>query len=257
MWICMLRELEVAINAVKAAGRISLDHFGEKIPFQMKADGSPVTSSDKCCDAAILGIIRRNFPDDSVLSEESAELRNDLRRRWIIDPIDGTKAFLRGLPTYGNMVAFEQDGKIVAGAINIPAMGILMHAEVGKGAFVNGKRVHASSETRLSNAYILHGRGKGFLEKGYLKKLRKLLNAAYHSWGMSEPFAHYLVATGKADAFVETFPKPWDVAAAKIIISEAGGKFSDLSGKDTLCSDTIAIYSNNRLHPSLMKILRK
>ncbi len=253
----MRKELEIAIEAVKEAGKVSLENFGGRVAFELKSDKTPVTKIDKLCEKIILQGIEGNFPKDSVLSEESKEKKKDPRRRWIIDPIDGTKAFIHGIPTYGNMVAFEEDGEVVLGAINVPALKILFYAQKGEGAFANGEKIGVSNVSQLKEACILHGRGKGFLEKGYLKKLRKLLDSVYHSWGMSEPYAPYLVASGHVDAFVETFPHPWDVAAPKIIIEESGGSFSDLNGKNTIKSNNIAIYSNGLLHSELIKILKK
>ncbi|MFH0972080.1 MAG: inositol monophosphatase family protein [Candidatus Micrarchaeota archaeon] len=251
-------ELKTAIEAVKAAGKISLKHFGKHIDFEMKGDDTPVTKTDKMCEKRMLEIIKKRFPDDSILSEESKELHKDPKRRWIVDPIDGTKAFIHGIPTYGNMAAFEESGEIVCAAITVPALGKLFFAEKGKGAFEgNGKRIRVSREPHISKATILHGRGKGFLEKGYLKKLRILLNTVYHSWGFNDPFAFYLLATGRVDAVVETFPHAWDVAAPLLIIKEAGGRFTDLAGRETIHSNTIAVFSNNKIHDALLEILRK
>lgn len=253
----MSSELILAIKAARKAGALSLRHFGRRVDYKMKTDHSPVTAIDHMCEREILRIVSEKFPGDSVLSEETGEKIKDENRRWIIDPIDGTKSFIRGLPFYGNLVAFEEYGEISAGAVCIPAMGILMHAEKGRGAFCNGKRLHVSSARSLTDAYILHGRGKGFLEMGYLKKLRRLLDAVYHSWGIGDVYAQYLLASGKVDAFVETFPHPWDVAAPKIILEEAGGKFSDLSEKPTISSRDIAIASNGFIQDALINILKK
>ncbi len=253
----MSKELRVAISCVRAAKRISFSHFGRRIACELKEDDTPVTQIDRLCEKAMMDRITDAFPEDSILSEESAERKGDPLRRWVIDPIDGTKAFIHGLPTYGHMAAFEENGEIIAGAISVPAMGRVLYAEKGKGAYCNGKRARVSGEAMLRRSSILHGRGKGFLEKGYLKKLRKLLDAVYHSWGFSDPLAFYLIATGRVEALVETFPHPWDVAAPKIIIEEAGGRFSDLSGRQTLHSNTIAIFSNGRIHNDLISILRK
>jgi len=254
---CMVSELEVAIKAARKAGAISLGHFGKAIGHQMKPDNSPVTRMDRLCEREMLRIVRSAFPDDSILAEESGRQEKDPERRWIIDPIDGTKSFIRGLPFYGNLIAFEDCGEITAGAICVPAMGLLLHAEKGRGAYENGRKIRVSRISELEEAYILHGRGKGFLEKGYLKKLRLLLNGVYHSWGIGDVYGYCLLACGKVDALIETFPHPWDVAAPKIIVEEAGGKFSDLSNNPTIFSNTIAIGSNGLIHSQLIDILRK
>ena len=253
----MSQELKTAILAARKAGTISLAHFKRGVAYEMKPDNTPVTKIDRMCEREIIRIIRSKFPNDSILGEESGRHAGDLQRRWIIDPIDGTKSFIRGLPFYGNLVAFEDCGEITASAICIPAMGLSMHAEIGKGAFCNGKKLQVSNVSRLDEAYILHGRGKGFLEKGYLKKLRILLNSVYHSWGIGDVYGYYLLASGRVDAFVETFPHPWDVAAPKLIVEEAGGAFSDLTGKSTLVSKNIAISSNGKIHNELIRILKK
>lgn len=253
----MREETKAAIAAAKAASKISLAHFGGLIPYKMKSDNTPVTKIDRLCEKAILEILCGPFPEYSVLSEECGKLGNNCDTRWIIDPIDGTKAFMHAIPTFGNLIALEEKGKITIGVLTVPALGKIIWAEYGKGAFENGKRLHVSKISKLSDASILHGRGKGFLEKGYLRKLRNLLDSVYHSWGFNDPFAFYMLATGKIDAVIETFPKPWDVAAPGLIIEEAGGKFTDLNGKRTLDSDDIAIFSNGLLHNPLQKILRK
>ncbi len=253
----MRAELQTAIKAAKSAGDISLKYFGGRVPYTIKPDGTPVTKVDQLCENAILKILRRAFPKYSLLCEESGDIDNNSDRCWIVDPIDGTKAYMHGMPTYGNMIALEENRKIILGVVNLPALNRMIYAQKGFGAYENGRRMQVSTIGDIHKAFILHGRGKGFLEMGYLKKLRKLLDAVYHSWGFSEPYASYLVASGKAEAFVETFPRPWDVAAPKIIIEEAGGKFTDLDGRNTLRSKNIAIYSNGKLHNDLIRILRK
>lgn len=250
----MMRETKVAIAAAKEAGKIAMRYYGKKLEVQIKEDGTPVTIADKLCEKKIISVIRKSFPQHSILSEESGEIKGN-EYRWIIDPIDGTKEFIRGQPFFGILIALEKNGAVLSGVILLPALNKILYAEKG-GAYMNGKRISVSKTKNLKKSYILCGGLKGFYKTNHWNLLRKLTENAASVRSVSAPYACSIVAFGVADANIEPAVHPWDLAAMKIIIEEAGGRVTDFSGKDTIYSGN-AIASNGKLHNKLLKLLRR
>ncbi len=248
--------LTVALAAATRGGRIALAAFGRRMKVESKADASPVTDSDRRAEEAIRGAIRRAFPEDGFLGEEFGDEGTGARARWIIDPIDGTRNFIRGIPFWGVLLAREVRGHLTTGVMHFPALRETLWATRGRGAYRNGRRLRVSRVTSLARAYVSHGgyeylrrrRGQAMLAAVYARCAA--MRAFGDCWGYS------WVARGHVDAMFEADVKPWDAAALKIVVREAGGRFTDWRGRDSFLGPTI-LASNGRIHGALVAILRR
>jgi len=249
----MNKETKVAIQAAKISGRIAMRYFGKGVSAETKSDGTPVTIADRLCEKKIISIIRKKFPENGIIGEESGEIAGD-NHKWLIDPIDGTKDFVRGAPFFSTLIGLEKDGRLEAGVILFPALKRLIYAERGKGAYVNGKRIMVSKTADMEETYMLHGSLKGFYKTNTSHVLENLKGCwAIRSFSSSFGFA--MVAEGIADGNIEPVVKPWDLAATKIVVEEAGGRMSDFNGNDTIYAGN-AVASNGKLHDELLEIIR-
>jgi histidinol phosphatase-like enzyme (inositol monophosphatase family) len=249
-----MKELDVAIEASIASSHILKKYFRTNIKFEKKPDASPVTVADKESERKMVSIIRKRFPDHNILGEEFSYEKTDSEFRWIIDPLDMTKNFIRGVPFYSNFVALEWCGKIMAGVINMPELNILAYAGLGKGSFVNNKKVKVSDTKNLKDAYVVYGNIDEKSTAPYTKEIFDLINRCYNNRGYGDALGYVLLAQGFVDIVLDR-PKPWDVAPAKIIIEEAGGKVTDFNGNDTIYSGH-SVATNGRLHNEIIEILK-
>lgn len=224
------RELEIAIAAVEKAGRLTLEYFRGDFAVEHKADASPVTIADRSAEEQLRATLAAAFPDDGLLGEEFGALPGKSGRRWIIDPIDGTQSFIRGVPLYGVLLGLEDRGRCVVGAVAFPPLGETYWAAQGAGAYLNGSRIQVSSVTRLADATVLTSDAKpehyGDFYAGYERLLRG--SARQRGWG--DCYGYALVARGAADVMVDPKLNPWDIAAILPLLEEAGGTFFDWSG---------------------------
>jgi histidinol phosphatase-like enzyme (inositol monophosphatase family) len=229
------RELmEFAVDAAWQAGKITLEYFQVPLDLELKADLSPVTVADRRAEQSLRDAIGRRYPDHAVLGEEYGETGPPgARYRWVLDPIDGTASFVRGVPLYGVLVAVERDGVPVAGVVNLPALGEMVAAAEGEGTYWNGRRARVSSVDRLEDALVLstseqsmarHGRGAAYARLRDASKMQR-------TWG--DCYGHVLVATGRAEVMLDPIMNLWDNAALLPILREAGGTFTDWSGDPT------------------------
>ena len=248
------REMETAEAAARAAGRHLLAGAKRLPPVEIKADRSPVTRLDRESEAILTRILERAFPEDGRLGEEGGEAAGSSGRRWIIDPLDGTRPFLRGIPTYGVLVGLEEAGEIVVGCMFFPAIGECYTAAKGLGAFRDGRRIRVSSVARL-DAAILSGLGATSGGRRRDANLRKLLAEADYAYGFMDAYSYALVASGRLDGAISLWDKPWDCAAAACIVREAGGRFSDLSGAANV-HHGVSVTSNGLLHETILANLR-
>jgi histidinol-phosphatase len=249
------KALEVAVEAARAAGRIALRYYRGGFDVVMKADATPVTQADREAEQAIVEILGRAFPDYGVLGEEFGGSGNE-DRRWIIDPIDGTKNFVRGIPIWATLIALEEQGEITVGVINNPVTGELYAARRGGGAFANGERIRVSDVRELAAACLVHA-GLGIVRKtsswdGFVR----LIDATGRQRGFGDYMGYSLVAEGKVEIYAEMDLKPWDLAAPKLLVEEAGGRFTDWEGRPTIYTGT-ALATNGRLHDAVLAFLRR
>jgi histidinol phosphatase-like enzyme (inositol monophosphatase family) len=246
--------LDVAIEAAVIGGRKTLAYYNLPIDIDIKADGTQVTNADRDAEAAILKHIRRHFPDHDVLAEESGAQagKSGTNVRWIIDPLDGTKTFVRGMPLYGTLIGAEVDGKPAVGVIYLPASDELVYAATGLGCRWNGRPCQVSKVDTLAEACLLttdqqtaEGRGPNFAKLAKQVKFTR-------TWG--DCYGYVLVATGRAEIMVDFKANPWDIAAVAPIMAEAGGHLSSWRGEESIWKGD-AIGTNAALWRETVKYL--
>ena len=250
----MDRVVDAMIEAARAGGEVALGHFRRGVEVGLKADRSPVTVADHEAEAAIVETLRRAFPDHGVLAEESGA-RGPAERRFIVDPIDGTRNFARGIPIWAVMVALEERGAITAGVIWEPVRGNLHTARRGQGAFLNGERIHVSRVATLEEAMLVHATLNALRRDGLWDGFVRLVDATARQRGFGDYLCYTTIAEGKADVALATNAKVWDLAAAKILLEEAGGRLTDVRGEDSITRGT-ALASNGILHEAALGLLR-
>jgi histidinol-phosphatase len=246
--------LAAATDAAREAGRIALRYYHHGFDVVIKPDQTPVTQADREAEQAIAQVLNRAFPDHGVLGEEFGS-RGNQDVRWIIDPIDGTKNFVRHIPFWATLIALEDHGEVVAGVIHNPVSGELYRARRGGGAFLNDARVHVSDVVDLGEATLLHA-GLGLVRSaGHWDGFVRLVDATGRQRGFGDYLGYGLLAQGAAEIYAEVDLKPWDLAPCKIVIEEAGGRFTDFTGVPTIYNGT-ALATNGRLHDTVVALLR-
>jgi histidinol-phosphatase len=249
----MDRRLEVAIAAAKAGGEIALRHFGRGLAVEYKADRSPVTAADRECERRIVEILLGAFPDHGVLGEELGE-QSGSRARWIIDPIDGTKSFVRGIPFFACLIGLEEDGEITTGVVYAPAQDDLLYAQKGSGAFDRAGPIRVSSVASLGAAMLVFGGANVLRQAGYWAAFERLVDRSARQRAYGDYFGHTFVARGQAEAMIEADLKPWDLAALKILVEEAGGRLTDFTGNPTIYGGSV-VASNGLVHDEILTLL--
>jgi len=227
-------ELALARRAAEEAGRFALGHFKTGLTVEAKADGSPVTLADRGAEERLRAVLGAACPADGILGEELGEVAGTSGRRWIIDPIDGTQSFIRGVPLWGVLVALEDRGECVVGVVALPALGETLWAARGGGAFVNGAPARVSAVRTLADATVLTSDGgpRHFGDKH--AGFQALLGRAARHRGWGDCYGYALVATGRAEVMLDPLMNAWDAAAVKPIIEEAGGTFCAWDGAPTI-----------------------
>ncbi len=226
--------LDFALDAAWQAGRITLGYFQSGVAVERKSDNSPVTIADRTAEQKLRALIAQYWPDHGVIGEEYGEIFGSSNLTWVLDPIDGTKSFMQGVPLYGVLVALldEQDRALV-GVAHFPALNETVYAARGEGCFWNGRRAHTSSVNVLKDAVLLSSEVKMNTpekEAAY----RRMVDATYirRTWG--DAYGYALVATGRAEIMCDAKMQVWDCAPFGVIMSEAGGTFTDWKGNPTL-----------------------
>lgn len=223
--------LEFAVDLAVRAGEVTLAHFRRELAVEWKDDRSPVTIADREAERRCRQLIEARFPDDGILGEEFGATNPAARRRWILDPIDGTRSFVRGVPLYGVLVALEVDGEPTVGVLHFPALGETVAAANGEGCWHDGRRCRVSDVSDLEHALVLttdtvllqrYGRDDGWQRLAARAEISR-------TWG--DCYGHALVATGRAEVMIDPVLEPWDAAALVPVISEAGGVYSDWHGR--------------------------
>lgn len=231
--------LQAVSDVARLAGDVALRHFGGNIAIETKADGSPVTIADRDAERTAREWIARHFPGDAILGEEFGPEGAQDQRRWLIDPIDGTKSFLRGVPLWGTLIAVSHGDEVIAGAINCAAAGMLVSAARGEGCWCNGTRCHVSAADDLRRATVLSTGMHFASHPPRLLRWLQLVEQAEvaRTWG--DCYGYLLVATGRAEAMVDDRMSPWDSAALGPVIEEAGGVVTDWQGRATVFGDDL------------------
>lgn len=221
------------MEAAKKAAERAL-RYQPNIVAETKPDKSPVTQADRECERMIAGILSEAFPDDGILGEEGARAESRSGRRWIIDPIDGTRDYVRGNPLWANLIALEADGDVVAGIVNLPVLGKLYTASRGGGAFCDGARIHASGKTSIDESVLcLNGYDK-VAEAPFRNRLLDWMARFWAVRGLGGAADAMMVASGQAEVWMEPSASPWDFAPLKIILEEAGARYLNIDGGSTI-----------------------
>jgi histidinol-phosphatase len=249
-----LKELEYALKVVKASERITLTYFRSKFKIDYKSDRSPVTIADKSCEKFLIGELSKKFPGHGFYGEEFGDKSAGADFRWIIDPIDGTRNFTRGIPYWGTLCGLEHNGEIVAGIMALPALKKTYYASKKHGAYCNGKRIRVSKLTELEKSTVVFGGLSYFVGTKYERAFLDIIKSSYHDRGFGDCFGYTFVADGQAEAMIDPIVSPWDVAAIKPIIEEAGGVFTDFEGNPTIYNRT-GLAGNPYLHEIILKKL--
>ncbi|MDQ6736433.1 MAG: histidinol-phosphatase [Gemmatimonadota bacterium] len=236
------------------AGEFAMSHYGRDITVDFKEDGSPVTIADRGAEQLAREWIERNFPQDGILGEEFGDVRPDARFRWIIDPIDGTKSFIRGVPLWGTLVAVTDGESILAGCAHFPAVSETIVAGLGEGCFWNGSLCTVSSQSSLEDATVLITDDRFPERPDRDRAWHRLASEArvVRTWG--DCYGYLLLATGRADVMIDDVVSPWDAAALYPIVTEAGGTFTDWRGNFTAFGGDI-IATNFMLAKQVRDIL--
>ncbi len=223
--------LDAALELARLTGKSALRHFRRDIEVEQKADGSPVTVADREAEQLARDWIARHFPKDGILGEELGTTPGTSSRTWLLDPVDGTRTFVRGVPLWGSLVAVVEENTVLAGAAAYPALDEDIGAAPGSGCWHNGQRCRVSATDCLENATLLTTDDRGF-EPMMRRGWEALATSAgtVRTWG--DCYGYLLVATGRAEIMVDARLNAWDSACFVPIIAEAGGRMTDLSGRD-------------------------
>ena len=237
------------------AGRVTLRYFQTELTAERKADASPVTIADKQSERLMREMIEARFPQHSILGEEEGETRPGAAFRWILDPIDGTKTFIRGVPMYAVLVGLEREGVPIVGAINIPPMSDLLVAAQGLGCLWNGRRAQVSRTAVLAEALLLSTDSESMAANGRGDAYRRLVAATpmQRTWG--DAYGYALVATGRAEIMLDAQMSIWDCAALYPVLTEAGGTFTDWHGSPTITGNE-GIATNGVLLEDVLRLVR-
>jgi histidinol-phosphatase len=238
--------MQAAAEVAQVAGNVAMKHFRTTLAVETKGDGSPVTIADRSAEEEARAWIMARFPEDGIVGEELGDHRPDARRRWILDPIDGTKSFIRGVPVWGTLVAVVEGERALAGAAYFPATAELLAAAPGEGCHWNGVRCHVSSVDSLAAATVLTTDQRFPINERRRQAWSSLAAdaAVARTWG--DCYGYLLVATGRAEVMVDDIVSVWDAAALQPIIEEAGGVFTDWKGTATAFGGS-AIATNGAL----------
>jgi histidinol-phosphatase len=246
----------MALAAAQQAGGLALEHFDKNVAVEWKNDRSPVTAADRAAETLLRDQLLGKFPKDGFLGEESGDTPGTSGYRWIVDPIDGTRSFVRGVPIWGTLVGLEYKGETLAGVVSVPAMALTYRALRGEGAFRNDLPIRVSTVDRLSEAHVYYSSVSWFIKGGCERQFMELVKRTERQRGFGDFYGFMLVAQGSGELMVEHGVHAWDLAALKPIVEEAGGKMTDWKGKpDIFQPDVIA--SNGRLHQAALDILQE
>ena len=242
-----------ALEILGDAGQLARQWFDAgDYATETKSDGSPVTDADRDVETLLRSRLSTSFPADGILGEEFEETMGTSGNRWIIDPIDGTKSFVRAVPLYATLLAYEEEGEVTFGAIALPSLSITVYAERGAGCWSNGRLVHVSDHGVLKDSYVM----ATWLENWspQLLEMAHDRGVTVRTWG--DAYGYSLVATGKADALIDFDAKVYDLAPMSVILEEAGGRFTSLDGAPGN-DQGHGIASNGLIHETLIQLIER
>jgi histidinol-phosphatase len=250
------KELQAALDAAEAAAVVIRSLYQRNLSVHIKADASPVTEADIRAEEAIRVVLSEQFPGYGFYGEETGQHALDAENLWLVDPIDGTKSFVRECPFFSTQIALMRRGRLVLGVSSAPAYGELAWAEEGAGAHLNGRRIRVSQTEELSATIVSTGNLKTLARSAQWAKLGELIPRINRIRGYGD-FVHYhLLARGSLDVVIESDVNILDIAALTIIVREAGGTFTDLQGGEVGLATTSVLATNGKLHAPISDALR-
>jgi histidinol-phosphatase len=246
---------DLAVEAARKAGDLARTYYETTFDVEHKADNSPVTIADKQAEELVRGMVSKAFPNDGFLGEEYGNQPGSSGFRWIIDPIDGTKSFIRHVPIWATLIGLEYKGEQIGGITYIPVFDMMYRALRGGGAFVNERPIHVSKVSKLADSLLCYSSIGWFTRAGREKTFMELAGRTWRQRGYGDFYGFVLVAEGAAEVMVEHGVNPWDVAATKAIVEEAGGRFTDWDDNPTIHRPDV-LATNGHVHAETLAILR-
>ena len=248
-------DLELALELATIADGITMRHFrSSSLVVSTKADRTEVTIADRGAEESISDALARHRPDDAVLGDEFGERGGRGGRRWIIDPIDGTSNYVRGVPVWATLIALEIDDRLEIGVVSAPALSRRWWAQRGRGSFGNGEPIRVSAVASIEHAFLSFSEGP-WENHGMRSGIGALVGAAGRVRAFGDFWQHMLVAEGSIDVAVEPIVSLWDLAAVQVVVEEAGGTFTSLAGVARPDGGS-ALSTNGLLHEPVLAVLR-
>ena len=252
--------LKTAIKAAKEAGKVIMESIKNKKIIDYKSADNFLTDTDLKAEKKILSIIKEKFPNHSFYTEEGLGKKTDSDHLWVIDPLDGTTNFIHSFPHFSTSIAHVFNGKVDLGVVFDPIRKELFHAEIGKGAFLNNKKIVVSNTTKLTDTLLVSGFAyeRGEIMRRNLKNIEKFFNEEINGIRRTGSAAldSCWVACGRVDGFWEFGLKPWDIAAGSLIVTEAGGRITGIKGEKYHYMMVDIVTSNSKIHDQMLKVLR-
>jgi len=247
---------EAAVDVARRAGQLALRYFDAVVDVEWKSDQSPVTVADREGEQLLRSTLLEKFPGDGFLGEESGYVDGTTGFRWIIDPIDGTRNFVRGVPVWAVLVGLEYKDEQIAGVIEAPALHQTYRALRGDGAYRGDRRIQVSKRGTLGESMMFYSALSWFLKAGHQDTFLYLARNTYQQRGFGDFYGHLLVAQGSGEFMVEHGVHSWDVAAVKALVEEAGGRFSNWSGETSIHEPDV-LLSNGLVHDQVLAVLQR
>jgi histidinol-phosphatase len=229
-------------------------YFGKNLKPKLKTNLTPVTKANLDCDKFLLQQIRKKYPSHSIFSEESGKDEKGSDFMWIVDPLDGTKNYIRQYPYWGTLLALEYEGEIVLGIISMPALNEFIYAVKGGGCYLNDKKIKVSKIDKLEDSFCIFGGLDYILKKDYREEFFELTRLCNYNRGFGDCHGHSFIIKGQAEFMIDPHVAPYDVAATKICVEEAGGIFTDTKGNKSIYNKE-ALISNGKIHDKVLRIL--
>lgn len=245
---------ELMVETAQQAGQLALRYFDADVAVEWKQDHSPVTVADREAEALLRATLLRTFPHDGFLGEESGDAPGTSGFRWIIDPVDGTRSFVRGVPLWATLVGLEYKDEQIAGVAVVPALGNTYRALRGDGAYRDSRRIRVSDVATLSEANLFYSSISWFVKAGRQDAFLKLAAMTQRQRGYGDFYGFVLVAQGSGDVMFEHGCHAWDLAALQVIVEEAGGRMTAWDGKPDIHRPDV-IASNGKLHDAVLAVL--
>jgi histidinol-phosphatase len=251
----MNRDLALALELADAADAITMQHFlSATLAVRTKIDMTPVSEADEAVERALRAILQRERPGDGIVGEEFGTSGRG-ERRWIVDPIDGTKNYVRGIPVFATLIALEEHGQVVTGVVSAPALHRRWWAVAGGGAFANGRPLHVSAVSTLEESHLTYDSVTDFDVHGGTEPFLALVRRCTRARGFGDFWAHMLVAEGAVEIAIEPAVATWDMAPIRVIVEEAGGRFTDLRGNARIDGGS-GLSTNGLVHEAVLELFR-